>query len=80
AGSAAGAFGERLERGDALLARPATARAAALVRVAQQQWRAGVLLSAHEALPLYLRDKVAQTVAERRAADAQRSVVAGAAP
>lgn len=79
AGSAASAFGARLERGDALLAQPATARGAALVRVAQQQWRAGALLLAHEALPLYLRDKVAQTIAERRAAGMQQGIVAGAA-
>lgn len=82
AGSAAEAFGERLELGGARRAGAATSRAAALMRVAQQQWRAGVHLQAHEALPLYLRDKVAQTVAERltvaKAATA-RGIVAGAA-
>ncbi len=67
AGSAADVFGQRLDLGGARRAGPAASRAAALMRVAQQQWLAGVRVSAHEALPLYLRDKVAQTVAERHA-------------
>jgi tRNA threonylcarbamoyladenosine biosynthesis protein TsaB len=48
-------------------------------------WRAGLALPADQAAPLYVRDKVAQTTAERDAAKAQRlleaaSVVAAAAP
>ncbi len=43
------------------------ARAAALVVLADQAWRDGVGVDAAEALPLYLRDKVAQTTAERQA-------------
>ncbi len=70
AGSAAAAFGDRLDLGDAQLAQQVATRAAALMRVAQQQWRAGALLPADQALPLYVRDKVADTVAERHAARA----------
>ena len=39
----------------------------ALLRLAQQQWRDGGGIDAAAALPLYLRDKVALTVAEREA-------------
>jgi tRNA threonylcarbamoyladenosine biosynthesis protein TsaB len=37
------------------------------MRLAQQQWRADGGIDAAAALPLYLRDKVALTVAERQA-------------
>lgn len=48
---------------------PAAApRAAALLALAQAAWRRGERLDAAEALPLYVRDKVAQTTAERAAA------------
>ncbi|MGL6110810.1 MAG: tRNA (adenosine(37)-N6)-threonylcarbamoyltransferase complex dimerization subunit type 1 TsaB [Rubrivivax sp.] len=67
AGSALPAFGERLECGGALRLELAVDRAAALMRLAQQQWRDGAGLDAASALPLYLRDKVALTVAERQA-------------
>lgn len=43
-------------------------RAAALARCALQAWRHGPQLDAAQALPLYLRDKVAQTTEERAAA------------
>jgi tRNA threonylcarbamoyladenosine biosynthesis protein TsaB len=76
-GSALQAFGERLVL-------PATAqrlpqlhhRAAALLRVAEQAWQAGAALAAEQALPLYLRDKVAMTTAER---ELLRAAKAGAA-
>lgn len=42
-------------------------RAAALLRLAQQAWQAGAAVDAAEALPLYVRDKVALTTAERTA-------------
>jgi len=42
-------------------------RAAALLRLADQAWRAGGALPAEQALPVYLRDKVALTTAERLA-------------
>ncbi len=48
---------------------PAAApRAAALLALARAAWRRGERLDAAEALPLYVRDKVAQTTAERAAA------------
>jgi tRNA threonylcarbamoyladenosine biosynthesis protein TsaB len=43
------------------------ARAAALIALAAQAWDDGTGLDAAQALPLYLRDKVAQTTAEREA-------------
>ncbi|MEJ6007388.1 tRNA (adenosine(37)-N6)-threonylcarbamoyltransferase complex dimerization subunit type 1 TsaB [Paucibacter sp. AS339] len=42
-------------------------RAAALAALAAQRWAAGALLDAAEAMPVYVRDKVAQTTAERLA-------------
>jgi hypothetical protein len=42
-------------------------RAAALLRLAWQAWHAGQALPAEQALPVYLRDKVALTTAERLA-------------
>ena len=42
-------------------------RAAALLRLAEAAWAAGAGMPADQALPLYLRDKVAQTTAERLA-------------
>jgi len=69
AGSAWSAFGARLARpeGAALWPREA-GRAAALLRLAVQAAAAGEGVAAAEALPLYLRDKVAFTTAERTAA------------
>jgi tRNA threonylcarbamoyladenosine biosynthesis protein TsaB len=52
-------------------------RAAALLALALAQWQAGAALPAAQALPLYVRDKVAQTTAERQAA---ASLVAAATP
>jgi tRNA threonylcarbamoyladenosine biosynthesis protein TsaB len=55
----------------------ARSRAAALLRVARQRWAAGAAVDAALALPVYVRDKVAQTTAEREAiraaADGARS-------
>lgn len=42
-----------------------TQRAAALASLAAQRWRVDAVVDAAEALPLYVRDKVAQTSAER---------------
>ncbi|MEZ0308283.1 MAG: hypothetical protein ACAH21_10190, partial [Ramlibacter sp.] len=42
-------------------------RAAALLRLSRAAWQAGATLPAEQALPLYLRDKVALTTAERAA-------------
>ena len=67
AGSALAAFGERLPVEAAAIAPPTADRASALARLARAAWRAGAVLPAEQALPLYLRDKVAQTSAEREA-------------
>ena len=47
--------------------------AAALLRLAPQRMAAGQAVPAHEALPLYVRDKVAQTTEERLAAKAAQA-------
>lgn len=67
AGSALQAFGGNLNTGAARRADDDFDRAAALMRVAQQCWRACGGIDAAAALPLYLRDKVALTTAERDA-------------
>ena len=46
---------------------PTEPHAQALLALAPAAWVAGLALPAHQALPLYLRDKVAQTTAEREA-------------
>lgn len=43
-------------------------RAAALLRLAEQAWHQGAAVDPAQALPVYLRDKVAMTTAERAAA------------
>jgi tRNA threonylcarbamoyladenosine biosynthesis protein TsaB len=68
AGNAAAAFGGRLPTGPARLWRVAQDRPAALLRLARAAWQAGGGVPADQALPLYLRDKVALTTAERAAA------------
>jgi tRNA threonylcarbamoyladenosine biosynthesis protein TsaB len=67
AGSALAALGGRLRSGEALRIGADIDRAAALLRLAQQLWIDGAGIDAAAALPLYLRDKVALTVAEREA-------------
>jgi tRNA threonylcarbamoyladenosine biosynthesis protein TsaB len=68
AGSALLAFADRwtLPSGPTLHPQESD-RAAALARCARQAWLQGPRLDAANALPLYLRDKVAQTTAEREA-------------
>ena len=80
AGSALKAFGERLPLPGCRRIDTEADRAAALLRLAAAAWRAGQGVDAALALPLYLRDKVAQTTAERSAAKAAASVDAGALP
>jgi tRNA threonylcarbamoyladenosine biosynthesis protein TsaB len=71
AGSALAAFGERLDVGAARrLDDSGVNRAAALARLARAAWEQGQAIDAAQALPLYLRDKVALTTAERDAARA----------
>ena len=67
AGSAIDAFAGRLPWGSAALWPQTQDRAAALLRLAQAAWAQGRSVPADQALPLYLRDKVAFTSAERLA-------------
>jgi tRNA threonylcarbamoyladenosine biosynthesis protein TsaB len=71
AGSALAAFGERLAAGAARrLPEIGDGRADALARLARGAWAHDEGIDAADALPLYLRDKVALTTAERAAAAA----------
>ena len=78
AGSALAAFGDRLRTGDARRAPVEHGRAAALGWLAAAGFARGDAVRADQALPVYLRDKVAQTTAEREAAKALRDAPAGA--
>ena len=73
AGSALQAFGPRLECGRALRLPEALPRADALASLALAAWQDGAGVDAAEALPLYLRDKVAFTTAEREASKARQA-------
>ena len=75
AGNAFAAYGDRLPAGDRLEAGPT---ATALLRVAPGLIGSGAAVPAHEALPLYVRDKVAQTTDERLAL--RTAAAAAAAP
>lgn len=80
AGSALGAFGPRLHQPAGLMLRPAEHdRARALLRLARQALAAGAAVDAAQALPMYLRDKVALTTAERAAAKAAATAPVAAA-
>jgi tRNA threonylcarbamoyladenosine biosynthesis protein TsaB len=79
AGSALAAFGDRLRTGAATRAPAEHGRAAALGWLAAAGLARGDAVPADQALPVYLRDKVAQTTAEREAAKALRDAAAGAA-
>ena len=68
AGNVFDAYGGRLPAGQRLQALPT---AAALLRLAPALWAAGQAVPAELAMPLYIRDKVAQTTAEREAQKAQ---------
>ena len=67
AGSALGVFAEQLGR-PARSWPSSVSRGAALAVLAEQAWARGEAMDAAEALPVYVRDKVAQTTAERLAA------------
>ena len=75
AGTALAAFGARLQVGDATLRPHALPRAAAMLPLAQALWDSGGAVDAALALPLYLRDKVAQTTLERESARALKAAV-----
>jgi tRNA threonylcarbamoyladenosine biosynthesis protein TsaB len=68
AGNAVAAFGARLRPGAAQIRADARPTARAMLPLARALWLAGGAVDAALALPLYLRDKVAQTSAERAAA------------
>ena len=68
AGSAVQAFAGRLPFGAAITQAHIEDRAAALLELAFQQHADGASVEAAQAMPLYLRDKVALTTAERAAA------------
>lgn len=70
AGTALTAFSDRLNSGTATRRAATRSRAHALARLAEAVWRDGAAVDAALALPVYLRDKVAQTTAERDAARA----------
>jgi tRNA threonylcarbamoyladenosine biosynthesis protein TsaB len=78
AGSALAAFGDRLQTGGARREPTEHGRAAALGWLAAAGFARGDAVPADQALPVYLRDKVAQTTAEREAAKALRDAAAGA--
>mgnify|MGYP006201328761 CR=1 FL=1 len=48
--------------------------AAALLRLAPALWAQGLAVSAEQAMPLYIRDKVANTTAEREVLKAQAAL------
>lgn len=73
-GSAGAAFGARLAS-HAATPLHGDGRAAALARLAAAQWAAAGGVDAAQALPVYLRDKVAQTTRDR---EAQRAAKGGA--
>ena len=67
AGNALAVFADRLPAPGASAWPHCADRAAALLRLAEQAWQRGEGRAADQALPIYLRDKVAQTTAERQA-------------
>jgi len=67
AGSALPAFAGALDTQGARLLPGCAARAQSLARLALQQWALGLVVDPALALPVYVRDKVAHTTAEREA-------------
>ena len=68
AGNAFAAYGDRLPASERC---PALPTAAALFRLAPALWAQGQAVPAEQAMPLYIRDKVAHTTAEREVLKAQ---------
>jgi tRNA threonylcarbamoyladenosine biosynthesis protein TsaB len=68
AGNALTVFAGRLATREAVLAPLATPSALALLHLAEQAWADGAAVDPALALPLYVRDNVAQTTAERELA------------
>ena len=67
AGDALRVFAARLPTAGALLFPEARPEATAMLALAEAAWRAGEAVDAALALPFYVRDKVAETTAERAA-------------
>jgi tRNA threonylcarbamoyladenosine biosynthesis protein TsaB len=76
AGNALAAFADQLQVGAARCVAHALPRAAAMLPLARALWSQGGAVDAALALPLYLRDKVAQTSAERETSRAAKAAVA----
>jgi tRNA threonylcarbamoyladenosine biosynthesis protein TsaB len=80
AGNAFAAYGERLPPvAPGGLRCEALPTAAALLRLAPALWAQGLAVPAEQAMPLYIRDKVANTTAEREAMKAQTALDKAAA-
>lgn len=75
AGNAFDAYGERLPAGQRC---PAMPTAQALLRLAPALWAQGLAGPAEQAMPLYVRDKVASTTAEREALKASLGAASAA--
>ena len=76
AGNVFEAYGPRLNMpGERCVALPT---AAALLRLAPALWAQGLAVPAEQAMPLYIRDKVANTTAEREAMKAQAALAKAA--
>jgi tRNA threonylcarbamoyladenosine biosynthesis protein TsaB len=54
--------------------------ATALLRLAPALWAQGLAVSADQAMPLYIRDKVANTTAEREAMKASAAIAKATVP
>ncbi len=67
AGDALRIYADRLSTGAAILAPQATSNALSMLALAGAAWHAGAAVDAALALPLYVRDKVAETTVERAA-------------
>jgi tRNA threonylcarbamoyladenosine biosynthesis protein TsaB len=82
AGNVFAVYGERVASGDPASAQaqrvPALSTAAAMLRLAPQLLAAGKAVAAQDALPSYIRDKVAKTTAERAAEKAAAQSAVGA--
>jgi tRNA threonylcarbamoyladenosine biosynthesis protein TsaB len=78
AGNAIALFEGRLQVGRATLFAQASPCGRALLPLAQALWQQAGAVSAEHALPLYLRDNVAQTVAQREASRAAKQALGAA--
>ena len=76
AGTALSAFGDLLDCGQALCLPQALPCARAMLPLARALWAQGGAVEAAQALPLYLRDKVALTTSERTAERAAAKALA----